>query len=67
LRGLSFDALSLDELSLVELCFEELSFDELSLDEESFEEPSDLDWSSFFSLAEESPLPEAPGEVDFLA
>jgi hypothetical protein len=77
LRGLSLDELSLDELSLEvpsrdELAFEELSFDELSFeelsfdeDELSFEAPSDLDLSSFLSL--ESPPPEAPGDVDFLA
>ena len=61
LRGLSFEERSRDELSL------ELSFEEVSFDEESFAELSDPDLSSFFSFAEESPLPEDPGEEDFLA
>ena len=69
---LSLDELSFDEDgddSFEELSFGELSFDELSLDELSFEPPSDFDLSSFFSLedAEESLLPEEPGDDDFLA
>lgn len=76
MRGLSFEEPSRDELSLElsfeelsfdELSFEELSFEEVSFDEESFEELSDLDLSSFLSFEEESPLPEDPGEEDFLA
>ena len=67
LRGVSLEELSLDELSLDELSFDELSLDELSLDEVSFEPLSDLDLSSFLSFEEESPLPEDPGDEDFLA
>jgi hypothetical protein len=64
---LSFEELSFEELSFDELSFDELSFEALSFDEESFEELSDLDLSSFLSFEEESPLPEDPGEEDFLA
>ena len=60
LRGVSLAVLALEELS-----FEELSLAEASFGELSFVEVSDLDFSSFFSL--ESPLPEPPGEEDFLA
>ena len=67
LRGLSLDGLFLDEPSLEEPSFDELSFDTLSLDELSFEPLSDLDLSSFLSFEEESPLPDDPGDVDFLA
>ncbi len=59
--------LSFDELAVVELSFEELSFEELSFDALSFDPASDLDVSSFLSFEEESPLPEDPGEEDFLA
>ena len=67
---------SLERLSFPELSFDELSLDELSLDELSFEPLSDFGLSSFLSFeeesldvsrAEESALPEDPGEEDFLA
>jgi hypothetical protein len=68
LRGLSFEELSLDEEedSLEELSFAELSFDGLSFDELSLE-LSDLDLSSFLSFEDDSLLPDAPGDEDFLA
>lgn len=58
---------SLAELSFAGICFAEDSIGEVSFEEESFEELSDLPLSSFFSLEEESLLPEAPGDEDFLA
>lgn len=64
LRDVSLEEVSLDD---DELSFDELSLEELSFCELSFDPPSDLDLSSFFSFAEESLLPEDPGDEDFLA